>query len=164
MPLLWKFRKQVDGRNCSWWFRADFFKPTFLSFAAVVTDYLCIKIKIVGEGERAEGLGSRLLLFTRNSPDFPEVILCPTRRGPIPRCLLSCGLPLSCVECGVLVSCMARVQAQLRSGQCGWSVGLCCLEGYSASLGEHLVEDSVGLGSTQGGQAGATDVWTSFQA
>lgn len=21
--LLWKIRKQVDGRNCSWWFRAD---------------------------------------------------------------------------------------------------------------------------------------------
>ena len=35
---------------------------------------------------------------------------------------------LSCVEYGVPVSCTAQVRAQLRSGQCGWSVGLRCLE------------------------------------
>lgn len=44
---------------------------------------------------------------------------------------------------------------------------MCCLEGYSASLDRDLekhLEDSVGLGSAQDGQAGATDVWMSFQA
>lgn len=73
--LLWKFRKQVDGRIRSWQFRADLISSRHFSVLLRWSQTTCA-LKIVGEGEREEGLGGRLLLFTRNSPDFPEVILC----------------------------------------------------------------------------------------
>ena len=54
--LLWKFRKQVDGRICSWQFRTDWISSRHFSVLLQwSTDYLCIKIQIVGEGEREEG-------------------------------------------------------------------------------------------------------------
>ena len=71
------FGQQVGGGFSSWWLRGDLISN--LCFSVLLqwsrTAFI-LKSKLGGEGEWEEGLGCRLLLFSKNSPDFPEIILC----------------------------------------------------------------------------------------